>query len=112
MSTENLNNNSSNSNWNEYNIYVVKELERLQKTAEKQNELLSEILIKLTKLEAVEDDIKSLKGFNKQLTDIYSIQDLNNLKRDVDRLKKLRDYGIGIMMVVSFFVQLIIRAIF
>ena len=88
------------------------ELDRLQKTAEKQNEILTEILVKLSKLDIVEEDIRNLKGFNKELTEIYSIQDFTALKKEVESLKKLRDYGIGIMLVVSALVQFLIRAFF
>jgi hypothetical protein len=87
--------------WNEYSKLVLNELERLNENDEKIQAILSEINLKLSKVESLEKDIQSIGKWKRYMDDVASPNTLKEMKKDVSELKVFKTVSTTVWAVVQ-----------
>lgn len=87
--------------WNEYSKLVLAELERLNENDEKIQGILSEINVKLGKVESVEKDVESIQKWKRYMDDVASPNTLKEMKKDVASLNTFKTVATTVWAVVQ-----------
>jgi hypothetical protein len=96
------NSNGVNQNgWNEYSKLVLAELERLNENDEKIQGILSEINIKLGRLDNIEKDIYDIEKWKRYMDDVATPNTLKDMKKNVDSLLTFKTMATTIWAVVQ-----------
>jgi len=96
------NSNGVNQNgWNEYSKLVLAELERLNENDEKIQGILSEINIKLGRLDNIEKDIADIEKWKRYMDDVATPNTLKDMKKNVDSLLTFKTMATTIWAVVQ-----------
>jgi hypothetical protein len=91
----------SQNGWNEYSKLVLAELERLNENDEKIQETLTEINLKLGKVESVEKDVESIHKWKRYMDDVASPNTLKEMKKDVASLNTFKTVATTVWAVVQ-----------
>ena len=96
------NSNGVNQNcWNEYSKLVLAELEILNENDEKIQGILSEINIKLGRLDNIEKDIADIEKWKRYMDDVATPNTLKDMKKNVDSLLTFKTMATTIWAVVQ-----------
>jgi hypothetical protein len=96
------NSNGVNQNgWNEYSKLVLAELERLNENDEKIQVILSEINLKLGRLDNIEKDVSDIEKWKRYMDDVASPNTLKEMKKSVDSLVTFKTMATTIWAVVQ-----------
>ncbi len=87
--------------WNEYSKLVLSELERLNENDERLQETLNEINLKMSRLDSVERDIKSLGKWKHHMDNVASVDTLKEMKEDVATLNTFKTVAVTVWAVVQ-----------
>ena len=87
--------------WNEYSKLVLNELERLNENDEKIQEMLTEINLKLSRIDSVEKDIESIGKWKRYMDDVASPNTLKEMKKDVSTLNTFKTVATTVWAVVQ-----------
>ena len=86
---------------NEYSKLVLAELERLNENDEKIQGILSEINIKLGRLDNIEKDIADIEKWKRYMDDVATPNTLKDMKKNVDSLLTFKTMATTIWAVVQ-----------
>jgi uncharacterized coiled-coil DUF342 family protein len=91
--------------WNEYSRLVLAELENLntkiQHLSEELTEARQDIIKNGTQIKRVQDEIKELKEWRKDVSEIVSPTQLKEVRRDVDKLKTFKTISTTAWVIVQ-----------
>ena len=87
--------------WNEYSKLVLNELERLNKNDEKIQEILTEMNQKLTRIDALDEDIQAIDKWKRYMDDVASPNTLKDMKKDVAEFKTFKTVATTVWAVVQ-----------
>lgn len=87
--------------WNEYSKLVLNELERLNKNDEKIQEILTEMNQKLSRIDALEEDIQAIDKWKRYMDDVASPNTLKDMKKDVAEFKTFKTVATTVWAVVQ-----------
>lgn len=87
--------------WNEYSKLVLAELERLNENDEKIQNTLTEINLKLNKIESFEKEMEALQKWKRYMEDVASPNTLKELKADVATLNTFKTVAATVWAVVQ-----------
>ena len=96
--------------WNTYSKLVLAELKRLQENDEKIQSTLTEINLKLNKIDSFEKELEGLQEWKRQIEEVASATTMKEMKADVAKLNTFKtvaatvwavvQIGFGILMVL------------
>ena len=108
MDTESLSKNG----WSEYGKLVLKELERLDENQNKLKKDLDdkclELSKKLSEINQLEKDIKNLQIWKENVTEVWSVTQMKEVKNQLYDLKESWQKVIGIVIAVQVILGLIL----
>lgn len=87
--------------WNEYSKLVLAELERLNENDEKIQTTLTEINLKLNKIESFEKEMEALQKWKRYMEDVASPTTLKELRTDVAALNTFKTVATTVWAVVQ-----------
>lgn len=87
--------------WNEYSKLVLAELERLNENDEKIQNTLTEINLKLNKIESFEKEMEALQKWKRYMEDVASPNTLKELRADVATLNTFKTVAATVWAVVQ-----------
>lgn len=87
--------------WNEYSKLVLAELERLNENDERIQYTLTEINLKLSKIESFEKEMEALQKWKRYMDDVATPNTLKELKSDVAALNTFKTVATTVWAVVQ-----------
>lgn len=101
---------SSNSSWSEYGRLVLKELERLNegqnRIREDMDNKFSDLNLELSKYKNIEDDVKSIKEWQKKVSEVWSTTQMSQSKNEIYKQKNRWQKAIGIVIAAQFLIYI------
>lgn len=87
--------------WNEYSKLVLAELERLNENDGEIQKTLTEINLKLNKIESFEKEMDAVQSWKRYMEDVASPNTLKELKSDVAKLNTFKTVAATVWAIVQ-----------
>ena len=103
--------NGEQNGWNEYSKLVIAELERLNDGITNLNSEIQDLKREITEMKVKEDFAKELWRWKKEVDEVASPSQLENVVKDVSALKTFKTQAITIWAVVQILFGMILAAL-
>jgi len=94
-------NNSIQNGWNEWSKHVLKELERLNDGQREIKNDLQDVKNSMTRIAVLENQVKELKEWREDVSEVYSPTQFSEDKKSIEELKAFKTKAITVFVVVQ-----------